>query len=100
LTFSEIIATSDLPGGVVNVLAGDRAELAPHIASHMDVNAIVDGSGDELVGRELQRGGGFNVKRYVRRDLTAAEWRSEAAENPYWILDTVEMKTAWHPIGL
>ena len=100
LTFSEIIATSDLPGGVVNVLAGERAELAQHIASHMDVNAIVDGSGEELVGRQLQRGGGFNVKRYVRRDLEAADWRGERAENPYWILDTVEMKTAWHPIGL
>ena len=100
LTFSEIIATSDLPGGVVNVLAGPRAELAQHIASHMDVNAIVDASGEELVGRQLQRGGGFNVKRYVRRDLGAADWRGDAAENPYWILDTVEMKTAWHPIGL
>ncbi len=100
LTFSEIIATSDLPGGVVNMLAGDRTELAAHIASHMDVNAIVDASGDEKIGRELQRGGGFNVKRYVRRDLTAAEWRGEKAENPYWILDTVELKTAWHPIGL
>lgn len=100
LTFSEIIATSDLPGGVVNILAGDRAELAPHFASHMDVNAIVDGSGDEKIGRELQRGGGMNVKRYVRRDLTPAMWRTEAAENPYWILDTVEMKTAWHPMGV
>ena len=100
LTFSEIIATSDLPGGVVNMLAGDRAELAPHLASHMDVNAIVDASGDESVGRQLQRGGGFNVKRYVRRDLTAAQWRGEEAENPYWIMDSVEMKTAWHPIGL
>src|SRR5207302_1438699 len=66
LTFSEIIATSDLPGGVVNVLAGDRAELAPHFASHMDVNAIVDASGDEKIGRELQKGGEFNVKRYIR----------------------------------
>ena len=100
LTFSEIIATSDLPGGVVNVLAGDRAELAPHFASHMDVNAIVDASGDPKVERELQRGGKFNVKRYVRRDLTPAHWRGKEAENPYWILDTVEMKTAWHPIGL
>ena len=100
LTFSEIIATSDLPAGVVNILAGDRAELAPHFASHMDVNAIIDASGDEKIGRELQRGGGFNVKRYVRRDLTVAQWRGEKAENPYWILDSVEMKTAWHPIGL
>ena len=100
LTFSEVIATSDLPPGVVNILAGDRAELAPHFASHMDVNAIVDASGDEKISRELQKGGELNVKRYVRRELTPAEWRGRAAENPYWILDTVEMKTAWHPIGL
>jgi acyl-CoA reductase-like NAD-dependent aldehyde dehydrogenase len=100
LTFSEIIATSDLPGGVVNILAGDRAELAPHFAGHMDVNAIVDASGDEKIGSELQRGGSLNVKRYVSRDLTPAAYRTSAAEDPYWILDTVEMKTAWHPIGL
>jgi len=100
LTFSEIIATSDLPGGVVNILAGDRAELAPHFASHMDVNAIVDGSGDKEIGRSLQRGGALNVKRYVRRDVRPADWGKPGLEDPYWILDTVEMKTAWHPIGL
>jgi acyl-CoA reductase-like NAD-dependent aldehyde dehydrogenase len=100
LTFSEIIATSDLPPGVVNIITGDRAELAPHFASHMDVNAIVDATGDEKIGRELQSGGGFNVKRYVRRDLSPAAWQTNEAESPYWILDTVEMKTAWHPIGL
>jgi acyl-CoA reductase-like NAD-dependent aldehyde dehydrogenase len=99
LTFSEIIATSDLPAGVINVLAGDRTELAPHIATHMDVNAIVDASGVKL-GAQLQRGGELNVKRYARRDLSDKMWRGEEAENPYWILDTVEMKTAWHPIGL
>ena len=100
LTFSEIIATSDLPGGVVNVLAGDSAELAPHIAAHMDVNAIVDGTGDAKLGRQLQQGGELNVKRYIRRDLAPTEWQRRAAENPYWIADTLEMKTAWHPIGL
>ncbi len=100
LTFSEIIATSDLPGGVINLLSGNPAELASHIASHMDVNAIVDASGDAKVAAALQQGGGHNVKRYVERSLSAADWRGEAAENPYWILDTVEMKTAWHPIGL
>lgn len=100
LTFSEIIATSDLPGGVVNILSGNPAELAPHIAGHMDVNAIVDASGDADLGLALQQGGGSNVKRYVRRELAPNEWQSEKAENPYWILDTVEMKTAWHPIGL
>ena len=100
LTFSEIIATSDLPSGVINVLAGDGRELAPHVAGHMDVNAIVDATGDPETARELQRGGEYNVKRYTRRDLLPAQWRGRDAENPYWILDTVEMKTAWHPIGL
>lgn len=100
LTFSEIIATSDLPGGVVNILSGDPAELASHIASHMDVNAIVDGTGDAKIGLALQQGGGFNLKRYVARELAPAAWRGADAENPYWILDTVEMKTTWHPIGL
>ena len=98
LTFSEIIATSDLPPGVFNLLAGDRSELAPHFASHMDVNAIVDASGDDKIGEELQAGSAINVKRYVRRGVTNYFVRDE--ENPYWILDTVEMKTAWHPIGL
>lgn len=100
LTFSEIIATSDLPGGVVNILSGNPMELAPHIAGHMDVNAIVDASGDPKLAEALQQGGGFNVKRYAKREMTPADWRTSAAENPYWILDTVEMKTAWHPIGL
>ena len=100
LTFSEIIATSDLPGGVVNILSGNPAELAPHIAGHMDVNAIVDASGDSELGQALQQGGGFNVKRYVKREMKPADWRTSMAENPYWILETVEMKTAWHPIGL
>ena len=98
LTFAEIIATSDLPAGVFNLLAGDRAELSPHFASHMDVNAIVDASREEKVGAELQGGAAINVKRYIRRDVS--NYFNHEAENPYWILDTVEMKTAWHPIGL
>src|SRR5438132_5450086 len=53
LTFSEIIATSDLPAGVFNLLAGDRAERAPHFFSHMDVNGVVDVSGDEKIGTEF-----------------------------------------------
>ena len=85
---------------MINLLSGDPAELASHIASHMDVNAIVDASGDAKVAAALQQGGGLNVKRYVARALAPADWRGAAAENPYWILDTVEMKTAWHPIGL
>ena len=98
LTFSEVIATSDLPPGVFNLLAGDRSELAPHFGSHMDVNAIVDAGGDDKIGEELQAGSAINIKRYVRRGV--ANYFVRDGENPYWILDTVEMKTAWHPIGL
>jgi acyl-CoA reductase-like NAD-dependent aldehyde dehydrogenase len=99
-TFAEILATSDLPGGVVNILTGKRAELAPHIASHMDVNAIVDGAGDNELSAKLQTGTAVNLKRYSRHSLASAEWFTAKVEDPYWILNTVEFKTAWHPIGV
>lgn len=99
LTLGEALATSDLPAGAVNVLAGKRAELAPHIARHMDINAIVDATGDAALGAELQSGAALNLKRYAARRLAPDEWFASKAENPYWILDTVEFKTAWHPIG-
>lgn len=100
VTFAEVLATSDLPGGVVNLLTGSRSELAPHFASHMDVNAIVDGTGDSATGAVLRGGSAMNMKRYARRALSPAEWAGEKADSPYWILDTVEMKTAWHPVGV
>jgi len=93
ITLAEILATSDLPGGVVNLLTGNRAELASHFASHLDVNAIVDASGNAAIGAVLHGGSAINLKRYTRRE-------PDAAESPYAILDTVEQKTAWHPIGL
>ena len=99
-TFAEILATSDLPGGVVNLLTGKAADLKAHIASHMDINAIVDASGAEDTGAALRGGTALNLKRYARRALAPADWFSSSAEDPYWILDTVEMKSAWHPIGL
>jgi acyl-CoA reductase-like NAD-dependent aldehyde dehydrogenase len=98
LTFAEILATSDLPGGVVNILAGKRAELAPHIASHMDVNAIVDGTGNAELGTKLRGGTAINLKRYASH--APDDWFASAVEDPYWILDTVEFKSAWHPIGV
>jgi acyl-CoA reductase-like NAD-dependent aldehyde dehydrogenase len=100
VTFTEILATSDLPGGVVNLLTGQRADLISHMASHMDVNAIVDGTGNADLGAKLQAGKALNLKRYTAHALSTADWQSSKAEDPYWILDTVEFKTAWHPIGL
>lgn len=98
--FSEIIATSDVPGGVVNILTGRREELLSHIAGHMDVNAVVDGSGIAEAATKLQGGTALNLKRYANHSLLAQDWFTRKGEDPYWILDTVEFKTAWHPIGL
>ncbi len=92
-TFAEILATSDLPGGVINILTGKRAELVPHIATHMDVNAIVDGASDSEISVELQAGAAMNLKRYSNHSLVSADWFTAKAEDPYWILDTVEFKT-------
>lgn len=99
-TFAEIVATSDLPGGVVNILTGKRADLLAHIASHMDVNALVDGTGMPELGAKLQAGTAVNLKRYSNHALASGDWFTSKAEDPYWILDTIEFKTAWHPIGL
>jgi acyl-CoA reductase-like NAD-dependent aldehyde dehydrogenase len=87
---AEALATSDLPGGVVNVLTGSKAELAPWLAGHMDVNAIDVGGADGQVA-ELERLAAENVKRVVHGD---AEGQS------LWsIADLMELKTVWHPIG-
>lgn len=94
VTFAEILATSDVPGGVVNILTGSRAELAPHFASHMDINAIVDGAGDQAAANS---GAALNLKRYALRQ--PRDWFAAEAQDAYWILDTIEQKTAWHPIG-
>lgn len=99
-TFAEILATSDLPGGVANILTGRRAELVPHVAGHMDVNAVVDGAGEPELSAKLQAGTAINLKRYAKRLLAPGDWFATKVEDPYWILDTIEFKTAWHPIGV
>ena len=75
-------------------------QFAPHIAGHLDVNAIVDGAGDAALSATLHGGTATNLKRYAHRALEAADWFTAKAEDAYWILDTIEFKTAWHPIGL
>ena len=97
LTFCEILATSDLPAGVVNILSGLRADLAPTAATHMDVNAIVNGCEDPALDKTLHEGTATNMKRYARHSVPAGDWRLSG--RPQWMLDTIEFKTAWHPIG-
>jgi len=92
LTLAEVLATSDLPEGVVNVLSGFRKELLPWLASHMDVNAV-DVAGctpDEVT--EIEKAAADNVKRVVKH--AAGEM------SPYLITAFMEMKTVWHPVGV
>ena len=90
IELAEAIATSDLPGGVVNLLTGFRDELAPVLAGHMDVNAI-DVTGAEGSTSELERLAADNVKRVVHG--TADE------QSPWVIASFLELKTVWHPVG-
>jgi acyl-CoA reductase-like NAD-dependent aldehyde dehydrogenase len=95
VTLTEVLATSDLPGGVVNVLTGRVAELAPVLAAHMDVNAI-DLAGVPAGGRaELERLAAGNVKR-----VFAAKEDWAAPPTPARMLAFLEIKTVWHPVGV
>jgi acyl-CoA reductase-like NAD-dependent aldehyde dehydrogenase len=98
VTLAEVLAASDLPGGVVNLLTGDRGELLEHFASHMDVNATVY-CGDEAKDLAAVRTkAALNVKRVVAYDRT--DWMTADAQSPYFILDCQEVKTTWHPVGI
>ena len=88
---AEVLATSDVPGGVVNVLTGHRDELASVLAAHMDVNAL-DLAPADGASAELERLAAENVKRVVHG---AAD-----AESPWEIAAFLELKTVWHPIGV
>ena len=100
VSLAEAFSTSDLPGGVVNILTGARDELTPWLASHMDVNAIIDGSGDPDILETLKSGAADNLKRVSDHSFISPEdWFEGAACDPYRILDVTETKTAWHPIG-
>jgi acyl-CoA reductase-like NAD-dependent aldehyde dehydrogenase len=98
VTLSEVLATSDLPGGVINLLTGRRAELVEHFASHMDVNAMVYCGDDKKDIAAMKTKAALNVKRaivYKQKD-----WTQDEAQSPYFILDTQEVKTTWHPVGI
>lgn len=97
VSFAEVLHASDVPAGVVNILTGFRAELSEQFASHMDVNAIVYCDGGKKTAGSIQILAAENVKRVVAR--TRVDWSKEAAQHPYLIRDTQEVKTTWHPIG-
>ena len=100
VTFSEVLATSDVPGGVVNILTGDAASVGPWLASHMDVNGIdlVGVAGSSELAAELEVAAADNLKRVRRAPASEPDWTEEpdlSAMTAY-----LETKTVWHPIGV
>ncbi|TSJ45470.1 aldehyde dehydrogenase family protein [Fluviicola chungangensis] len=95
ITFAEVLATSDLTGGVVNILTGTEKELVEQFHSHMDVNAVVYAGGNREYGLAIESGADCNVKRVF---IYENDFTKETDENPYYITDLQELKTTWHPI--
>jgi acyl-CoA reductase-like NAD-dependent aldehyde dehydrogenase len=95
VTFAEVLNTSDLPGGVINILTGAKKELISPLASHMDVNAIIYGDNDEEQWKTLGTLAADNVKRVSR---LSKDWTNPENQDLYQIAETLEIKTTWHPI--
>jgi acyl-CoA reductase-like NAD-dependent aldehyde dehydrogenase len=97
VSLAEVLATSDVPGGVVNVLTGFTKELVPWLAGHMDLNAIDVTGVPEHMRAEVESLSAENVKRVTR--AKAADPFSPEAQSPYEITALMEFKTVWHPMG-
>ena len=95
LDLGEVLAVSDVPGGVVNLLAGRRDELATALGAHRDLNAIVDASGDRGLAERLDVLAAETVKRVVRIP-SGSDAREDALRR---LEGLTELKTAWHPVG-
>ncbi|MEL7499669.1 MAG: aldehyde dehydrogenase family protein [Planctomycetota bacterium] len=95
ITFGEVVHSSDVPGGVINVLTGNAAELHEHVSRHLDINALAcDKVGSSLL-KAMQEFAAGNVKRVKQLD---ADWLDDSTAHPYLISDFCEVKTTWHPI--
>ncbi len=98
LSLAEVLATSDVPGGVVNVLSGRTAEIAAPLAAHQDVNAIDLAGADEVLAKELEIAAADNLKRALRpRPVDEADW--SAMPGIERMTAFLETKTVWHPTG-
>jgi acyl-CoA reductase-like NAD-dependent aldehyde dehydrogenase len=100
VTLAEVLATSDVPGGVVNLLTGALADTAPTLASHLDVNAIdlTGAAGDPDLARELEEAAAENLKRVLRPPAAEPDWTLDPGLDR--MTTFLETKTVWHPIGI
>ena len=96
VTFAEVLNSSDLPGGVVNILTGRPSELATWFTDHMDVNATIYCENNSDTQKMMREKSATNLKRIFFYDKV--NWYSEEGQSPYFIMDTQEIKTTWHPV--
>ncbi len=98
ISFAEVLNSSDVPGGVINIITGLREELLEHFSSHMDVNAVFATDVlDEESKKQMDELASNNLKRVVRHNVE--DWYDHENESPYFITDFQETKTTWHPVG-
>jgi acyl-CoA reductase-like NAD-dependent aldehyde dehydrogenase len=98
ITFAEVLNTSDLPAGVVNILIGEVSELLVPFTTHMDVNAVYFNTNNQQDKVTAETNAALNVKRV--KVEASIDWTLPQNEDPYRILDYTEVKTTWHPIGI
>ncbi|HRE37980.1 MAG TPA: aldehyde dehydrogenase family protein, partial [Chitinophagaceae bacterium] len=96
VTFAEVLNSSDLPGGVVNILTGKPSELASWFVDHMDVNATIYCENNSDTQKTMREKSATNLKRIFF--YNNVNWYSEEGQSPYFIMDTQEIKTTWHPV--
>lgn len=96
VSFAEVLHSSDLPGGVVNILTGKHEELISWMTDHMDVNALIYCENDVKMIQQIKEKSAGNLKRVML--YHHVDWNSSEAQSPYFIKDTQEIKTTWHPI--
>jgi len=96
ISFAEVLNSSDVPGGVVNILTGNKNELIEHMASHMDVNSLIYCGKNKDEMKLISDLASLNVKRTVFYKKT--DWSTDNSQSPYFIEKLQEVKTTWHPV--
>ena len=96
ITFGEVLNSSDVPGGVVNILTGTKKELVSYFSNHMDVNSVFYGGDSKEEIKDIQINASLNVKRVVQNKNGTLNKMMD----PYLIMNFQETKTIWHPIGI
>lgn len=100
ISFAEVLNSSDVPDGVVNLLTGFREELLEHMTSHMDINAFfyTDPDIPQEQRKQIDQNGALNLKHIIRKPIK--DWQDKESKSPYFITEFQEIKTTWHPVGL